>query len=150
MPKVSWTVNVRDVDRYMDVWKRYWRESQKESELPTLVRCLLDGSNAIHSRQNLGGRMDGIENFLNGFKACEHEGKKWEEGVDVGQELGELLKIYKDAYTQLCEKEAYGMSNLVEEMKRFISVYDERVKVRNKYNQLMNKLEEQDEGEENE
>lgn len=62
-------------------------------------------------------------------------------GVDIGEELKDLLKVYTDADAHLGKKEKQVLDNLVNYMKSFISVHEEKRKVCNKLANLKQKLE---------
>jgi tRNA uridine 5-carbamoylmethylation protein Kti12 len=71
---------------------------------------------------------------------------KWEEslkknvGVDVTEELKDLVKIYGEAEEHLKEKEESSLSQLVRFMKQFIEIQDERKRISQKLAGLTNKL----------
>jgi hypothetical protein len=74
-------------------------------------------------------------------------------GIDVGEELKDLLQVYTDAEVHLKEKEASALEVLTSYMKRYVEACDERKKVSSKLYNLKLKLakprqEEEDEDEE--
>ncbi len=107
-----------------------------------------------------------VSAFLNGFgggsgkqlnKAV--EGKHMEDkrmvGVDVSDELNDLLRVYSDAEEHLKKNEANALESMTHCMKRYLEVMEERKKLTQKIKTLELKLQngkqlDQDEGEEHE
>ncbi len=61
-------------------------------------------------------------------------------GIDIGEELKDLLKVYTDADAHLGRKEKQALDNLVNYMKCFIEVHEERKKVFYKLANLKQKI----------
>lgn len=61
-------------------------------------------------------------------------------GVDVSDELKELLKVYTDAEEHLLNKEKCALESAESVMKRYLEVKEERKKVTEKLNVLKHKL----------
>lgn len=60
--------------------------------------------------------------------------------VDVSQELMDLMKIYSDAHEQLSTRERYAHSSLVDAMRTYLEVYDERRAIADKLSTLKSKI----------
>jgi hypothetical protein len=85
--------------------------------------------------------------------------KQWDDSqrrveINVTDELKELFRIYTEAELTLKEKEEENLGYLINVMKRFIEIHDERKKVSEKLSGLITKLKnhanhnrEEDEGE---
>lgn len=61
-------------------------------------------------------------------------------GVDVSDELKDLLKVYTDAEEHLLSKEKSALESVEAVMKRYLEAKDERKKVTQKLNALKQKL----------
>lgn len=61
-------------------------------------------------------------------------------GIDVGEELKDLFKVYTDASAHLESKERMALNHLVHAMESFLSVHKEKIKVDNKLTTLKYKL----------
>ncbi len=70
--------------------------------------------------------------------------------VDVSDELIDLWKTYKTTLNHLDVKEYNILNHLVQSMKQFIEVYDDKKNLSQKMLNLYNKLPQQDEEEEDE
>ena len=111
-------------------------------------RCILDDAWTVNLRttQEENVLMDA---FLNGFGQQFSELKKqWDEtqkghgmiGIDVSDELKDLMKVYTDAEEHLKKKELDSLSQMEGYMKRYLDIKDERKKVTDKLNSLKHKL----------
>lgn len=82
------------------------------------------------------------ENFM--MEALLRRAKEMENacgsGIDVGEELKDLLKIYTDAEEHLKQKEASALEVLTSYMKRYVEAKEERMKVSMKLYNLKLKL----------
>lgn len=88
-----------------------------------------------------------MSSFFDGFAGVPDElVKQWankhmgEKMVDVNKELADLHKIYKDALTHLDRKESEHKLQLVNSMRRYIEVFDERHAVLSKLHSLQDKI----------
>ncbi len=147
------------------VFRRFDNLMPPEEELDILVKALLGfpqpmgykyGSNNVilNDAWTVNLRTTEKENvlmdaFLNGFGQQFSELKKqWEEtqkghgmvGIDVEDELKDLLKVYTDAEEHLKRKEADALSTLSGYMKRFLDIQEERKKVTDKLQTLKAKM----------
>lgn len=105
--------------------------------------AILNDSWQINLRETKKGNLM-LDMFLRGFDGKAEELKKaWEKqnmGVDVHDELHDLLKVYKDAAEHLASQEKHRLQSLVSCMKDFIKVYEDRKEMDRKYNTLVSKL----------
>lgn len=86
-----------------------------------------------------------MDAFLKGFNGqLEQLKKAWEEkqvvGIDVSDELKDLLKVYTDAEEHLLSKEKSALESVENVMKRYLEAKDERKKVTQKLNALKQKM----------
>lgn len=86
-----------------------------------------------------------IDAFLRGFGGKQEQLKKsWEDkyvnGIDISVELDDLLKVYTDSEEHLKQKEQQVLEVLTVQMKRYVSVQEDRMKVSKKLEALKCKL----------
>lgn len=79
---------------------------------------------------------NGMDAFLAGFSHKETNMV----GIDIGDELKDLLKVYTDAEAHLGRKEKNALDALVNFMKTFIETHEERKKFSRKLENLKTKL----------
>ena len=83
--------------------------------------------------------------LIKALKALSEERKIYEEknkmsGIDVGDELKDLLKVYTDADEHLRRKETDALNSLSSYMKRYLDSVEERKKVSEKLFNLKAKI----------
>ncbi len=107
-------------------------------------QCILNDSWTVNLRET---RKENImmDSFLRGFGGQAEELKKqWEGkgmmGVEVSEELKDLLQVYTDAEKHLKVKEEDALQTLTAYMKRYTEVSDERKKISKKLENLKAKL----------
>lgn len=85
-----------------------------------------------------------LDSFLKGFSGCEELKKQWGDkhviGVNVSEELKDLLKVYIDAEDHLRKKEEDALNSLSYQMKKFLEVQEEHKKISDKLKALVNKM----------
>lgn len=107
--------------------------------------AILDDSWTVNLRSTQERENIMMEAFLKGFDGQSEALKKaWEEkqviGVDVSDELKDLLKVYTDAEEHLLSKEKSALESVESVMKRYLEAKEERKKVSQKLNSLKQKL----------
>lgn len=107
--------------------------------------AILDDSWTVNLRSTQERENIMMDSFLRGFGGQSEELKKaWQEkqmiGVDVSDELKDLLKVYTDAEEHLLSKEKSALESVEAVMKRYLEAKDERKKVTQKLNALKQKL----------
>lgn len=144
------------------VFRRFPALSVPEYELDILVKALLgfpqpmgykrgnhcavlNDSWTINLRSTEERENIMMDAFLRGFDGQSEALKKaWEEkqviGIDVSDELKDLLKVYTDAEEHLLSKEKSALEAVESVMKRYLEAKDERRKVSAKLNSLKQKM----------
>lgn len=144
------------------VFRRYPNLMTPEESLDILVKALLcfpqamrykqgnhqavlDDSCTVNLRSTQERKNIMMDSFLRGFDGQSEELKKaWGEkqviGLDVSDELKDLLKVYIDAEEHLLGKEKSALEGVEALMKRYLEAKDERKKVSQKLNNLKMKL----------
>lgn len=107
--------------------------------------AILDDSWTVNLRSTQERENIMMDAFLRGFGGQSEELKKaWQEkqmiGVDVSDELKDLLKVYTDAEEHLLQKEKSALESVESVMRRYLEAKDERKKVTQKLNALKQKL----------
>lgn len=107
--------------------------------------AILDDSWTVNLRSTQERENIMMDSFLRGFGGQSEALKKaWEEkqviGVDVSDELKDLLKVYTDAEEHLKSKEKSALESLTHCMKRYLEAQAETLKVTQKLNTLKQKL----------
>lgn len=83
------------------------------------------------------------------IKAMWQEGEN-DAGVDVGDELKDLLRVYVDAEENLRGREAQHLETMTHCMKRYLEAKDERIKISSKLHTLKEKMKKVNNGENDE
>ncbi len=145
------------------VFRRFGNLLPPEEELDILVKALLGFPKPMGYKQgnhnailndswtiNLRSTIEESENimmdaFLRGFDGQAEQLKKaWEGkqvvGVDVSDELKDLLKVYTDAEEHLKQKESSALQLLESYAKKYLDAKEERVKVSKKLEALKSKM----------
>jgi hypothetical protein len=94
--------------------------------------------NILHNTKTEGSTM---EMYLTGMS--EELADKWKEGaaqVGLTDELNDLLKIYKEKYTEAKDDLDSTMGYLVNVMKVFVGAYENKIEVENKLYLLAKKM----------
>lgn len=146
MPDIRWVVNERDVSkRKMEMelgkvysegykaWQKYYEGGFKGcnrfSRLPAIEQPSLPYTYKLDEEElqqkNQEDIMDAQENII---------------GVDVSEELRDLLKVYIDAEEKLKSIEADALASLTYEMKRFLAAQDKRKEISYKLHILKAKI----------
>ena len=144
------------------IFRRFENLLPSEDKLDILVKALLGFSEPMGYTRgsnnkilndswtvNLRSTREESENimmdaFLKGFGGQSEDSRKDDEekmiGIDISDELKDILKVYTDAEEHLLRNEKSALEIVTSNMKRYIQAQDERKNVSNKLTILKEKL----------
>jgi hypothetical protein len=139
MQNVRWTIRKEDYDLYRweknFVYKPYQRKRK-------VVMKLLNESWVVNLRRTEKENVL-MDAFLGGLRPIVRQ----EEGVDIGDELKELHKIYTDTIEKLEHNQKENTKTLVYYMESFVNLYKQKIEVETKLAVLNKKMQNKEEGE---